>query len=652
MGEKMKPKAAQILVIALLMSSVIGMTNAAQVSIQSDKDEIVELETVEITVTAPINHTITVSSNWPEYTIFPGGVNDNPESDTPGFDDVITQEEPIKKYTVYFTNARDYRVKVVDTNSSLEDYVDIDVCEKEIWFDVPTTNLIGDVLNIKGETNTGSTVDIAIEGVVPPELNDIPIDDDNTFGAGIDTGAKDALSTLKKSGSVRLEGFIDREEGAGTIASDEYDDGATVIMMVSPGLAGEISQKVVARGDDFTISGTGVRQVEILIIAPKGCDGRGIDRRGDTFPGCSGITYYKLTPSVIDHSFSEKINVDYDAYCGMYFVMMLNYGADGIYGDTDESSIIDAVPDLRGGTQDNVMALISDCTVDIAGSDDLIWFGYVKVESPYVNLNPIEGVRVGDALVVTGICNRKDGAIICVTVEGPVELSPCVVEIENGEFVVAFDTSDAEAGTYTVCADDGEGNTDMVTVEIFPEMPEEPTPTPTSVEETPTKVYPSEPGEVSVYLHGEKTDVTVGEDIILSLSAVNLITKPTMTLQLILKVPSGMSITSTEFVESGMGQYTATYTVEPGKGRPIGVNIKTNQVGEFNVEGDICYYFGDDKSTVEYRRVVLPVKVNPISTPTPTGTKPTPSPTETPGFELIFTIVGLLAVAYLVGGRK
>jgi hypothetical protein len=116
-----------------------------------------------------------------------------------------------------------------------------------------------------------------------------------------------------------------------------------------------------------------------------------------------------------------------------------------------------------------------------------------------------------------------------------------------------------------------------------------------------------------------------------------------------------MSITSTEFTESGAGQYTATYTIEPGKERYIGMNIKTNQAGDFNIEGDICYYFGGDKSTAEYKKEVLPVKVNPISTPTPTGTTPTTSTTETPGFEgfeVVFATAGLLAVAYLVGRKK
>lgn len=163
-----------------------------------------------------------------------------------------------------------------------------------------------------------------------------------------------------------------------------------------------------------------------------------------------------------------------------------------------------------------------------------------------------------------------------------------------------------------------------------------------------SKLIPTSPESTSVYLHGERTSVTVGEDIVLSLSAINLITKPTMTLQLILKVPSGISVSSADFVESGAGQYTATYIVEPGKERHIGVNIKTNEPGDFTVVGRIVYYFGDDKSNAEYKTKTLPVKVRPISASAQTQTPIA----NTPGFEVVVAIVGLLAVAYLVGRWK
>jgi hypothetical protein len=128
----------------------------------------------------------------------------------------------------------------------------------------------------------------------------------------------------------------------------------------------------------------------------------------------------------------------------------------------------------------------------------------------------------------------------------------------------------------------------------------------------------------SVQLHGEKTDVLVGEDIVFKLSAVNKITKPVMTVQVILIPPSGMSVTSSEFATSGAGQYTTTYKLDPGAGKDIEVRIKTNQQGDFNVKGEIVYYYGDNKSTAEELTLNLPIKVK----ETPKTTAPTPqSPT-------------------------
>ena len=171
---------------------------------------------------------------------------------------------------------------------------------------------------------------------------------------------------------------------------------------------------------------------------------------------------------------------------------------------------------------------------------------------------------------------------------------------------------------------------------------------------TPTLSLSITPATASVKLHGEKTDVVVGEDILLRLSAVNLITKPLMTVQVILIPPSGMSVTSAVFVESGVGgQYTTTYKLEPGKGRDIKVGIKTNQVGDFVVEGRIVYYFGDDISTGEDYTLTLPIKVRPTEPMSkPTADAEVPSTPGVPGFEAIFAIAGLLAVAYLVGRKK
>ena len=147
----------------------------------------------------------------------------------------------------------------------------------------------------------------------------------------------------------------------------------------------------------------------------------------------------------------------------------------------------------------------------------------------------------------------------------------------------------------------------------------------------------------SVVLHGEKTDVVIGEDIILKLSAVNIITKPVMTVQVILIPPSGMSVTSSDFVTSGAGQFTSTFKLDPGAGKDIEVRIKTNQAGDFYVTGRVIYYFGDDKSTKEDYSVSLPITV-----------RVPPVPTEAPPIEIVpkfgtntWLLIGIIALLLL-----
>jgi len=146
----------------------------------------------------------------------------------------------------------------------------------------------------------------------------------------------------------------------------------------------------------------------------------------------------------------------------------------------------------------------------------------------------------------------------------------------------------------------------------------------------------------SVSLHGEKTDVVMGEDILLRLSAVNLITKPKMHVQVIIIPPSGMSVTSSEFSKSAAGQFTANYQLEPGDGKDIEVRIRSNQVGDFNVNGRIIYYFGDDKEKAEDQTLNLPIKVRAKYNVEMTTAAPQSDKQNTPGFAFLVGLLGLV----------
>jgi PGF-CTERM protein len=157
----------------------------------------------------------------------------------------------------------------------------------------------------------------------------------------------------------------------------------------------------------------------------------------------------------------------------------------------------------------------------------------------------------------------------------------------------------------------------------------------------------------SVHLHGEKTDVVMGEDVLLKLSAVNIIGNPTMRVQVIIIPPSGWSVTSSEFAKSGAGQYTTTYDIKEGVGRDIEVRIMPNQIGDdFQVQGRIIYYFGDDPSKREDHTLTLPITVRAEAEPGAGAERAADTSgveekgSSTPGFAAVVAIIGLL-LAYV-----
>lgn len=159
--------------------------------------------------------------------------------------------------------------------------------------------------------------------------------------------------------------------------------------------------------------------------------------------------------------------------------------------------------------------------------------------------------------------------------------------------------------------------------------------------------------DVKVNLGFERTTVKEGEEVMVTLSAINPETNPPLHIQLILTVPDEMSITAIEFIKSGGRQYTATYLVKPGDERHINIFVKTHKPGVYYIKGDYYYYFNGADSTKNHGNKSKNINVMPIiPSPSPTSA-PLPTPTPAPsGFEAVIAIAGLLAVAYVVGQRR
>jgi len=469
-----------------------------EIAIEVYKPSCIENETVKLTVRGVPGDSITVSGPSSDVR-FMDGVYDTPASDSGKwidryyrFSDTI-DEDGIRLYAVKFTDTGSYTIRVeVPSGVCKGDYdtADISVCEKAVTFDVPATVVIGQKFTVKGHANTGHFVTIAVEDKVYNKLDHLVIDENGEFSQDIDTAADD-LPEFRILGSVTLKAYIDRPKAYSypeDIRPGERDDGSTAILLTRGELTAEVSAENISRGDDFTITGEakGTKQVDILIIAPKGSSGsvitggQGLETTQDGTPKeVTNIYYASASVSETDYTFTKKIRVDDEANNGSYLVIVLSPGSDGMYGKVGYTNIKEALGayTLSGKTQDEVLAIVQDATVGAVGSGDLMWLTYVRVGTPTVTLNPIATVTVGEPLVVTGTSNHGDGHTIIITVKGPgtVEFTTQLVRVEHGTFEATFDTTNAVAGIYTVIADDGDGHTDEATVEILPAI------TPTSI---------------------------------------------------------------------------------------------------------------------------------------------------------------------------
>ena len=352
------------------------------------------------------------------------------------------------------------------------DDVDVEVIEPEVTFDIPASVVVGEEVTIKGTISAGDYVDIVIPGVYLM-VDDEPVDENNEFEVNWDTSG---LFT----GSYRIDVYIDCPIwGWDPDAYEDIDaDGSTTIRILEPELAAKQPQNAVAEDDDYTIEGiaTGVDDVDIVLVGPIGYP------PGNPYLGVLNDLDI-IASSVTADEFSEDVTMMEGVNTGTWITMVFSPGRDGEYGSTGlTAGNLDGIGTFQfaGKTQSQIVAILKDYTIDVAGSDDLLVQFTFEVETPYVKFEPIESVTVGEPLEITGKTNREPGTIIVIsTYAGPTNLPMAITEVEwptpyQGVFNATIDTTYAVAGTYTLEADDGDGHTDKATVEILPPKP--PTP--------------------------------------------------------------------------------------------------------------------------------------------------------------------------------
>ena len=121
--------------------------------------------------------------------------------------------------------------------------------------------------------------------------------------------------------------------------------------------------------------------------------------------------------------------------------------------------------------------------------------------------------------------------------------------------------------------------------------------------------------------------------MILTLSVANSIIKPEMHLQLVLQVPSGVTITGEGITGGCTVQCSVPYLIPSGQNKEFAFTAVAGEPGIYEIESQMVWYFGGDPETTQGgKSETLRLQVStPEEPPAPTPTsEPTPEPTLPP----------------------
>lgn len=270
---------------------------------------------------------------------------------------------------------------------------------------------------------------------------------------------------------------------------------------------------------------------------------------------------------------------------------------------------VDATKYILAREQDGIMVFYTTHY-----SDDVLDISIVKIEHPYLSLDPISEVTIGDNVTVIGETNRQNGAEFNIIIEGHGIKESMLSEVSDRKILASFDTKTWKEGfDYIVTAED---SSKMASQEIKFNV----------VEKIP---------KMNVTLDLSKAEANVSDIVLFKLNLTNVGIK--------LKVNEKVSImlddTEVKSIYITLNPFESD-TVE------YSFNITKEMVGMHTIGA-----FGQNITFTVNEPVV---EETPTSTPQLVSL-PKEAPTEDPkqpGFEAILAVTGLVTVAFILRKKK
>lgn len=102
--------------------------------------------------------------------------------------------------------------------------------------------------------------------------------------------------------------------------------------------------------------------------------------------------------------------------------------------------------------------------------------------------------------------------------------------------------------------------------------------------------------DVTISLKAEQQAVSIDNPAYLTLSITNTIGDGPVSAQLILEVPTGLTVSETSFNQGG-GQYTSTFEIDPGDTANERIAVRATESGPYQLTGYVVYEFDESDTT-------------------------------------------------------
>ncbi|MDY6965191.1 MAG: PGF-CTERM sorting domain-containing protein [Halobacteriota archaeon] len=593
----------------------------AKLMVSVSKDTVTENEQTTLTVTGPANDNIILKSNKANAQIVTGYFEQTGASneDIPT-DWSMTPAKNLGSDSTYeavlmFTAKGTYKLYINDTTDSTvsNEEITIKVAEGGITLDVPSSADVGQKIDIKGTTDVPDGVDRILISVEDRYGSYLLNDGDtvtvgSTTVTGKDVDVDDGEFELElHTGDVNGDGATSMRAGSYKISaywvSDSSVKDVASLVLKSETISVNVVNPVISTKDKIFIEGTTSGEpdeVRAFIV-------------GKDIAAVKNLT-------VTDDTFEEELEAgDWDkwytpggetgdptAYTpGNYRLYVLHSMADGAF-DMDTSTLIGGV----GGAMTKMAAKGFDhyyvLSTMLATDDEITDGTDISVAYPSLALDPIPDVTQGDELVISGTVNRADGTYFNVNVVGPGVDEIETTEAADGAISATFDTTDWALGSYLVTVEDIDAITSaQADFNVVIGIP-----------------------NINIDIDVDPSSVNVGEMVTVTASATN--------------DGNAEGTVSVSIEIDGAEWKSAELTVAAGATETFEAEYEATMPGTFTVTADGA------SATLTVTGEVTPT-TPPINGEPTASTEPTP---DEPGFEAIFAVTGLLAVAYLVLRRR